>query len=135
MARIPPRVVTVVVGLAAAAGCGDTSGGTAGDPADPARVVPSDSLVAQRGDGVELWFTLPREAVGSNGTRCTERGIEIRRGSTRVKVPLLYTGSAPVFINDSTIRARLWNRCQPGDVYLVDVRSGRPTKEHERGKP
>lgn len=135
MARVRQGAVIVVVGVAAVAGCRDRSGRTAGSPVDSARVVQSDSLVASNGDGVEIWFTLRREAVGSNGTRCSERGIEIRRDSTRVKVPLLYTGAAPVFLNDSTIRARLWNRCEPGDVYLVDVRSGRPTREHKRGTP
>ncbi|HEX7337190.1 MAG TPA: hypothetical protein VF252_08285 [Gemmatimonadales bacterium] len=135
MPRLRQGVVTVVGGLAAVAGCRDSSGGTAGTPADSGRVIQADSLVARNGDGVEIWFTLRREAVDSNGARCSERGIEIRHGGTRVKVPLLYTGSAPVFLNDSTIRARLWNRCEPGDVYLVDVRSGRPTREHDRGKP
>lgn len=135
MTQVTQGAAIVVAGLAAWAACRNGSRGTPSNTAESARVIPADSLVARNGDGVEIWFTLPREAVSSNGTHCTERGIEIRRGSTRVKVPLLYTGSAPVFLNDSTIRARLWTRCEPGDVYLVDVRSGRPTKAHDRGKP
>jgi hypothetical protein len=58
-----------------------------------------------------------------------DRAIEIRRGDTRVKVPLLYTGTPPELVNDSTLRARLSNQCRPGDAYLVDLRSGRPVRE------
>ncbi len=48
--------------------------------------------------------------------------MEIRRGSTSVPVPLLYTGTAPELVNDSTLRARLSDQCVPGDAYLVDLR-------------
>jgi hypothetical protein len=135
MVRFFLRAVIVIVGLAAAAACRDSADGPPGSSQEAARPTPPDSLVARHSNGAEIWFTLAREAVDSNGTRCTERGVEIRRGSTRLKVPLLYTGSAPVFHNDSTIRARLYNRCEPGDVYLVDMRSGQPRREHGRGKP
>ena len=134
MGRFFRRAAIVVVGLAAAAACRDGAGKPRGNREEAARLMPPDSLVTRHRNGVEIWFTLSREAVHSNGTSCTERGIEIRRGSTRLKVPLLYTGSAPVFLNDSTIRAQLWNRCEPGDVYLVNVHSGHPTREHGRGK-
>lgn len=90
---------------------------------------PADSLVATAPGGVEVWFTLSRESVAGDGTRCTERAIEIRRGGSRVQVPLLYTGSAPELLNDSTLRATLSNQCVPGDAYLVDLRSGRPVRE------
>lgn len=85
--------------------------------------------------GIEIWFTLAREASSPDGTRCFERGIEIRRGSTRLKVPLLYTGAAPVLLDDSTMRALLWNHCTPGVAYLVDLRTGHPVREQPRGKP
>jgi hypothetical protein len=90
---------------------------------------PADSLVATAPGGVEVWFTLSREGVAADGARCIDRAIEIRRGGSRVQVPLLYTGSAPELVNDSTMRARLSNRCVPGDAYLVDLRSGRPVRE------
>jgi hypothetical protein len=90
---------------------------------------PPDVLVLTNSDGVEIWFTLARTAKGPDGKACVERGIEIRHGDTRVKVPLLYTGAAPVLINDSTIRARLWNHCRPGDAYIVDLTSGRPVRD------
>ena len=90
---------------------------------------PADSLVATAPGGVEVWFTLAREGKAADGTPCTDRTMEIRRGGTRVPVPLLYTGTAPELVNDSTIRARLSNQCVPGDAYLVDLRSGRPVRE------
>jgi hypothetical protein len=90
---------------------------------------PADSLVATAPGGVEVWFTLSREGKAADGTVCTDRTMEIRRGATRIQVPLLYTGTAPELVNDSTIRARLSNQCVPGDAYLVDLRTGRPVRE------
>jgi hypothetical protein len=100
-----------------------------GAAADAPAPAPADSLVATAPGGVEIWFTLAREGAAADGTRCTDRTIEIRRGDTRVRVPLLYTGAAPELVNDTTIRARLSNQCVPGDAYLVDLRSGRPVRE------
>jgi hypothetical protein len=95
--------------------------------ADAVPTVP-DSLVTTVGDSIEIWFTLARRDSGGTGA-CTERAIEIRRRSSRTPVPLLYTGSAPEVVNDSTLRARLWNRCEAGDTYLVNLRTGQPTRE------
>ncbi len=44
-------------------------------------------------------------------------------------MPLLYTGAPPVLVNDSTLRAVLWTHCQPGDAYLVNLRSGQPVRD------
>ena len=88
-----------------------------------------DSLVATSDDGLEVWFTLTRVGHAPDGTSCVERGLEIRRGGTRIQVPLLYTGAAPVLLNQSTMRAELWNHCRPVGAYLVDLRSGRPVRE------
>jgi hypothetical protein len=90
---------------------------------------PPDSLVATAPGGVQVWFTLARRGKSPEGVPCIDRAIEIRRGETRVRVPLLYTGTRPELVNDSTLRARLSNQCQPGDAYLVDLRSGRPVRE------
>ena len=95
---------------------------------------PVDSLVLSS-NGVEVWFTLARVAQGPNGKECVERGLEIRRGDTRVQVPLLYTGTPPILLDDSTIRALLWNHCRPVDSYRVDLRSGRPLRENVRAQP
>jgi hypothetical protein len=95
---------------------------------------PADSLVISS-EGVEVWFTLARVAQGLDGKECVERGLEIRRGDTRVQVPLLYTGTTPVLLDDSTMRALLWNHCRPVDAYRVDLRSGRPLRENVRTRP
>jgi hypothetical protein len=90
---------------------------------------PADSL-AVSGPGVEIWFTLARSGVSSDGTPCTDRAIELRRGGARIPVPLLYTQEAPRIVDDTTARAVLYTDCLRGDAYLVDLRSGRPTREH-----
>jgi len=91
---------------------------------------PADSLVATAPGGAEIWFTLARSDSGEAG-RCTARAVEIRRGTTRIPVPLLYTSAAPEVVNDTTFRARLSDHCKPGDTYLVDFRTGRPVREHK----
>ena len=120
---------TVVLGAAVMGGlaCAEPRDAERGGDGPEARR-PADSLVATAGDSTEVWFTLARPDTG-NGRTCTERAIEIRRGATRLPVPLLYTGGAPEVVNDSTLRARLWNDCRPGEVYLVDLRDGRPVRE------
>ena len=98
-------------------------------PAAAENAAPPDSLVLTAPGEVEVWFTLARTGKAANGDSCVDRTLEIRRGDTRVPVPLLYTGTPPELINDSTMRARLSNACLPGDAYLVDLRSGRPVRE------
>lgn len=113
------------------AACGTGNGEAARDeaPDRAAAAAPADSLVATAPGGVEIWFTLAREATAADGTTCTDRALEIRREGKRVPVPLLYTGTTPEIVNDSTMRARLSDRCAPGDAYLVDLRTGRPVRE------
>jgi hypothetical protein len=94
---------------------------------------PADSLAASA-PGVEIWFTLTRPARSATGAPCIERGLEIRRAERRIPVPLLYTGDSPRILNDSTMRAVLWNDCHPLTPYLVDLRTGRPVPEHEHGR-
>jgi hypothetical protein len=89
---------------------------------------PADSLVATMPNGYEIWFTLARSDSGAAG-RCTDRAVEIRHEGRRTPVPLLYTGSAPEPVSDTTFRARLSDHCAPGDRYLVDLRTGRPVRE------
>ena len=119
-------VAAVLGGLACAerparAAAGTTSTSDTG-------AIPSDSLATTIGDSTEIWFTLTRHDSGAAGA-CTERALEIRRGTTRTPVPLLYTGAPPEVLDDSTLRARLWNNCTPGDTYLVDLRTGQPVRE------
>ena len=107
--------------------CGER-GEKAGPAADSTPAPPADSLVATAPGGTEVWFTLARPDSGEGG-RCTDRAIEIRRGAARIPVPLLYTGTAPQMVDDTTLRASLSNRCRPGDSYLVDLRTGHPVRE------
>jgi hypothetical protein len=94
---------------------------------------PQDSLVTVTKAGEEVWFTLARPGRAADGTTCVERGLEIRARGKRISVPLLYTREAPVSLNDSTIRAQLWNNCVPGDAYRVNLRTGRPVREPAGG--
>lgn len=120
--------VALAIGLAA---CG---GGNARPAADSAAktpltaAAPADSLVLVVGDA-EVWYTLARPSRTADGSSCVDRAIEIRRGDTRIPVPLLYTGTPPERVDDTTIRALLSDRCAPGAKYLVNLRTGRPTPE------
>jgi hypothetical protein len=101
----------------------------AADTASVATVgVPRESL-AVNGPGVQIWFTLPRQGTGPDGKPCIDRAIELRRDGKRIPIPLLYTEEAPRIVNDTTARAVLYTNCTAGDPYLVDLRSGRPTRE------
>jgi hypothetical protein len=123
------------LGLAVLLACGEPPVPKSVAADSVTRVVPSDSLVLTNSAGVEIWFTLARAATGADGRRCVERGLEIRQGSKRLKVPLLYTGAPPVLLNDSTMRAMLWTHCQPGDAYLVSLQSGHPVRERRAKRP
>lgn len=89
---------------------------------------PADSLVLTVHGGVEVWFTDSRSAKDSTGKSCVERVMQIRRAEQRIAVPLLYTGSIPRIVNDSTIEAPIWLNCRPGNVYQVDLKTGRPAR-------
>lgn len=89
---------------------------------------PADTLVLSTKGGVEVWFTDSRSAKDSTGAPCVERVMQLRKGETRIQVPLLYTGSIPRLVNDSTIEAPIWLNCRPGNVYQVDLKTGRPVR-------
>jgi hypothetical protein len=89
---------------------------------------PADSLLLTTHGGVEVWFTDSRSARDSAGHACVERVMQIRRGGQRIAVPLLYTGSMPRLVNDSTIEAPIWLNCRPGNRYQVDLKTGRPVR-------
>ena len=75
-----------------------------------------------------VWFSGARIGTDSTGETCTERGLVIVRDSSRTLVPLLMTGAVPELVNDSTIRARIWLHCRPGNTYEVNLRTGTPTR-------
>jgi hypothetical protein len=104
----------------------------AGGPADSATTSPiPDSLALTTASGVQVWFTGSRPDSDRAGHTCSERLLEIRRDGRRIPVPLLYTGAAPTVVDDSTILARIWRHCRPGDAYHVDLTSGHPTPVHQ----
>lgn len=111
-----------------AAGCG---GEPPEDPPPPSpmSVVPADSLVLTLGSGAEVWFTRGREARDSGGATCLERTLEIRRGTTRRAVPLLYAREAPVAVDDTLFRATLSRDCAPVGTYRVSATDGQPYRE------
>ena len=118
-----------------------TLGACAGDAPPPETPPRSDSAVAEGAfptlpdtlalrapDGTEVWFSGARLGTDSLGGSCTERGLVIVRGESRILVPLLMTGVPPTLVNDSTIRARIWLNCRPGNTYEVNLRTGTPTR-------
>lgn len=113
----------VACGGSESAGRAERSGADVAVPAAPA---PAESLALRAPGGVEVWFTLARPARDDAGAPCVERALEIRDGTRRTPVPLLYTRDTPRLANDSTIRARLWTHCRPGPTYLVNLRTGQP---------
>jgi hypothetical protein len=88
-----------------------------------------DSLALAGPGGLEVWFTLARSSRSSGGAGCVERGLEIRRGGTHRRVPLLYTGETPALLDDSTMRAVLWTDCRPVATYRVNLSTGQPVRE------
>ncbi|MGE0353018.1 MAG: hypothetical protein AB7I33_12875 [Gemmatimonadales bacterium] len=92
----------------------------------PAR---TDSLVLVLPDGGGVWFTPGRPDTAADGTVCEEHLLEIRHSTSRTPVPLLYTRGRPEIVNDTLIRAAIYRHCQPGDVYLVNLRTGFPVRE------
>jgi hypothetical protein len=119
------------VGLLAACGRGDAprSSEAPQSPPTPAALAPADSLVLTAPTGIEVWATFAREGKDSAGGTCTERGLEVRQDGQRRPVPLLYTRDTLALVNDTTIRARLWTNCRPGDAYLVNLRNGLPVRK------
>ena len=119
------------IGLAGlAAACGGDRGAKPSIPAAAVTseaAVPVDSLVLRTPGGGEIWVTLAREERDGTGASCVERALEIR-GPRRLPIPLLYTRDIPRLVNDSTVSARIWNHCAPGDEYLINLRTGQPVR-------
>ena len=127
---ITRRAVPVILGLVALTACGEgrrepaPAGQAASLPAPP----PADTPALTAPGGVEVWFTASRFASDSAGIPCTERVMEIRRVGRRIAIPLLYTGSTPRLVNDSTLEVPIWLHCRPGNTYRVSLTTGQPTR-------
>jgi hypothetical protein len=121
----------LVIALAAACTpapeAGASGEATSRDAAEAA-ALPADSLVLQGPGGVEVWFTLAREATSPEGEPCLERALEVRADSTSRGVPLLYTREAPTLLGDDAIRAVLYNNCAAGAAYRVDFATVSPRR-------
>lgn len=89
---------------------------------------PVDTLLLTTPAGIQVWFGAARTAKDSSGKPCLERVMEIRAGERVIPIPLLYTGSAPHLVNDSTIEAATWLNCRPGNLYRVSLRTGQPVR-------
>ncbi len=89
--------------------------------------VPDDSLAFRTAGGAEIWFVSGRTAHDSAGRECLERSLEIRDSAGRRGVPLLYTLEPPAALDDTSIQARIYTRCEPGERYRISLRTGRPT--------
>lgn len=117
---------------AAGAGCSgeraqEASAHSGPDAAIATAPQPAESLVLSLGEGGGIWFTIAREATAEGGRSCLERGLEIRDTTGVRLVPLLYTGEAPVPVDDSTVEVHLFRNCRPDALYRVNLRTGQPT--------
>lgn len=127
------RSVAAVLLLAAA--CGRPAPAPASSTTLPPEraAAPPDSLALRTRSGSEVWFTFARADTSADGRACLERTLEIRHpDGSKVAVPLLYTGAAPVPLDDSTIRADIWVHCAPTERYRIALATGIPTAERRR---
>lgn len=110
------------------AGCGSGPGVERPDqPPASVAATPADSLALELPGGTSIWFREGRAATDTSGATCYERTLEIRDSAGRRRVPLLYTLDAPVRLDDTSVEARVFSGCRPGDRYRVSLRTGRPT--------
>lgn len=126
-----PLVSLALVGAMLSCGGARSDADTAEAPAEDEGMVSAkvaDSLILRSPAGYEVWFSGSRPARDDNGQVCIERTMQVRRDTTRVNIPLLYTGAPPILVNDSTIEAAIWLHCRPGNVYRVNLRTGSPVR-------
>lgn len=95
----------------------------------------ADTLVLSAPGGTSIWLAEGRPAVSSTGENCIERTIEIRKDSSRLKVPLLYTVTIPELIDDTTIKALLSEHCQATRPYRVNLKTARPSPMESARSP
>ncbi|HET7025848.1 MAG TPA: hypothetical protein VFI39_11650 [Gemmatimonadales bacterium] len=124
----------IALGALLVAACGQRQGSAPRAAAPPSTPpAPADSLALRTRGGGEVWFTYARGDTARDGQACLERTLEIRhRDGSKVGVPLLYTGAAPVQLDDSTIRADIWVHCAPTERYRIALATGIPTAERRR---
>ena len=121
-------VLAVVIGCAADRQPPESPPRTDSAVASDAFPALPDSLALSAPGGTAVWFSGARVGTDSLGGTCIERGLVLVRDGARTLVPLLMTGTTPTLVNDSTIRARIWLHCRPGNTYEVNLRTGTPTR-------
>jgi hypothetical protein len=130
--RLTIRLLRVIVAGTLPACGGEHGSKPAAAPAAPPASVPpaasADALVLRTPGGTELWSTFAREGRDGTGAPCLEHALEIRSSARRIPIPLLYTRDIPRLVNDSTVSARVWNHCAPGDEYRINLRTGQPVR-------
>lgn len=125
MIRSLPLLIALAAACAPSPGAGTSDEATSGVAAETPST-PADSLVLQGPGGVEVWFTHAREATSPEGESCLERALEVRAGSARRGVPLLYTREAPILLDGDAMRAVLYHNCTAGAAYRVDFATASP---------
>lgn len=130
MTRAHVLFMSTLVTVLACGGSRPEAGAEAAESEDEGMVAArvSDSLILTTPAGYQVWYSGSRPARADNGQVCVERTMQIRRDSTRVNIPLLYTGATPFLVNDTTIEAAIWLNCRPGNVYRVNLRTGLPVR-------
>ena len=136
-----PRSTAVLL-LALLTACGDTrppaaaSGSEAQPVGGPRPVASADTAMTEThlfdtSDSTEVWAVPGRVGRGANGASCAEHGLELRKGTRRLRVPLFYTAGLPRE-RDGALFAKLSTDCVTGDLYRIDLTTGQPTKVEGR---
>ena len=120
-----------VVAACLLVGCGGAPKPAPAREASATPAGPADSLVLTLADSTTVWMVRGREGVGADGTSCQERSIELRKGTRKLLVPLLYTRAAPR-LDHGKLYATLSNRCVDVAEYAIDPVTAYPTP---RGGP
>ena len=125
-------VGSVLAGLACAPTGRDLPIASAKKAAPPPAPQSPDTMLFVTADGYQVWFAEGRWARDSAGTQCYERSVEVRKGTTKIKVPLFFTNRPPRQDNPGSLRGELMFDCRVMAIYRIDLATGRPTKVADR---
>ena len=127
------RTAAAAVTLAVLAACKDAPTPQAGAPATLGAADTSSAMVPtpethlfDLADSTQVWLVTGRQAHSGTGGTCLEQGIQLRKGSLKIPVPLLYTSTMPEVVNGKLV-AKLSKDCVSGASYAIDPKTGQPT--------